>query len=156
MSDLDLRIDFTDVEGQTEFKPIPPSKQSVMITDWDQGETGEKSKNPGAPKLTLELTVQDGDYSGRRIWDTFTFGEKSLWKIKGLLNALGLLDQQSSWTVSEILEAAPDWIGKELIVRLAVQNARKDERTGEEYQARNQVKGYYPSSESSDGGSILP
>lgn len=156
MNDLDLRIDFTDVEEQTEFKPIPPSKQNVMITDWDQGETGDNSKNPGSPKLTLELTVQDGDYNGRRIWDTFTFGEKSLWKIKGLLNSLGLLDDQSSWTVAEILEAAPDWIGKELVVRLAVQPARKDERTGNEYQARNQVKGYFPAADGGTGGSILP
>lgn len=154
MSDLDLRIDFTDVEEQTEFKPIPPSKQRVMVTDWDQGETGENSKNPGSPKLTLELTVQDGDFSGRRIWDTFTFGEKSLWKIKGLMTALKA-DVERSWTVSEILESAPDWIGQELVVRLSVQPARKDERTGNEYQARNQVKNYYPLSED-DGGSILP
>lgn len=153
MSDLDLRIDFTDVEEQTEFKPVPPSKQNVMVTDWDQGETGENSKNPGASKLTLELTIQDGDYSGRRIWDTFTFGEKSLWKIKGLMTAVGE-DLDRAWTVSDILEQASEWVGRELVVRLAVQPARRDERTGNEYQARNQVKNYYPAEGGSD--SLMP
>lgn len=147
MSDLDLRIDFTDVEGQTEFKPVPPSKQNVRITDWDQGETGANSKNPGSPKLTLELTIEDGEYSGRRIWDTFTFSEKVLWKIKGLLTAIGE-DVSRPWTVAEILEAAPDWVGKPLTVRLAVQNARRGE-DGTEYQARNQVKNYYPAADDS-------
>lgn len=152
MSDLDLRIDFTDIEEQTEFKPVPPSKQNVAITDWDQGETGEHSKNPGSSKLTLELTIQDGDFSGRRIWDTFTFGEKSLWKIKGLLTAISE-DVARSWTVAELLDAAPEWVGKELTVRLAVQPARRDERTGNEYQARNQVKGYFPLA---DGAGLMP
>lgn len=152
MSDLDLRIDFTEIEEQTEFKPVPPSKQNVTITDWDQGETGENSQNPGSPKLTLELTVQDGDYAGRRIWDTFTFGQKSLWKIKGLLTAIGE-DVSRSWTVAEILDAAPDWVGKELNVRLSVQPARRDDRTGNEYQARNQVKNYYPPA---DGAGLMP
>lgn len=155
MSDLDLRIDFTDVEEQTEFKPVPPSKQNVMVTDWDQGETGENSKAPGSAKLTLELTIQDGDYNGRRIWDTFTFGEKSLWKIKGLMTAVGE-DLNRAWTVSEIVAQAPEWIGKELTVRLAVQPARRDERTGNEYQARNQVKNYYPLAEGSGSASLMP
>ena len=157
MSDLDLRIDFTDVEDQVEFKPVPPSKQNVVISDWDQGETGENSKNPGAPKLTLEFTIQDGEYVGRRIWDVFTFGEKSLWKIKGLLTAIEE-DTEKSWTLAEIFEAAQDWLGKELTIKLAVQQARKDERSGNEYPARNNVKGYFPAGQGAGGSndSMLP
>jgi hypothetical protein len=152
--DLDLRINFTDVETQKEFKPIPPSRQHVMITDHDVSETGEQSQNPGAPKLVLELTVQDGDYSGRRVWDTFVFGEKTLWKIKGLMAALGEdIERDGGWTVGEIFDAAPDWVGRELVVRLAIQAARKDKDTQQEYNARNQVKNYYPVS---DEDSLLP
>lgn len=156
MSDLDLRIDFTEVEDQVEFKPVPPSKQNAVISDWDQGETGENSKNPGAPKLTLEYTIQDGDYEGRRIWDVFTFGEKSLWKIKGLLVALGE-DPTQYTSVGDIIGAAQDWLGKELTIKLAVQQARKDERTGNEYPARNNVKGYFPAGEGAGGDNgLLP
>jgi hypothetical protein len=153
MNDLDLRIDFTDVEVNQggDFTPVPPSKQNVVISDWDQGVTGENSKNPGSTKLTLEVTIQDGEYQGRRIWDVFTFGEKTLWKIKGLLTAIGE-DTDRSWTVAEILDAAPDWVGKELVVRLAVQPARQDERSGTEYPARNQVKNYFPAA----NGSLAP
>ena len=152
MSDLDLRIDFTEIDDSVvEYKPVPPSKQRVMITDWDQGVTGEKSQNPGSPKLTFELTIQDDEYAGRRIWDVFTFGEKSLWKIKGFMNAVGA-ETGKAWTIGEILEEAPEWVGKELVVRLAIQPARRDPNTGNEYQARNQVKAYFPS----EGGSDLP
>lgn len=144
----DLRIDFTEVEDQKEFTNIPPSKQNVMVTDWDKGEVGEKAKNAGATKLTFEFTVQDGEYASRRIWDTFTLVENSLWKLKAFLSAIGE-------DVSGSLSLAPeDYVGRKLVVKLGIQPARKT--ADGEYPARNNVKGYYPEAEDSDNGNLMP
>lgn len=153
MSDFDgddLRIDFTEVEDQKEFSPVPPSKQNVVITDWDKGEvTGQDSKNLGATKLTFEFTIQDGEFANRKIWDTFTVVESSLWKLKALLKAIGE-------DVTGSLNIVPeDYVGRALVIKLGVQPARKDPKTGNEYQARNNVKGYYPEGDGDSGSSDL-
>lgn len=147
--DGSLRIDFTDVEGQKEFKPIPPSQQNVIVTEYQVGEvTGENSKNKGAPKLSVCFTVQsDDEYDGRNIWDTFTIADASMWKLKAFLTAIG------EETSGELDVTPEEYLGRELRVKLAIQNARKDERTGNEYAARNNVKAYYPPSPE---GSNLP
>lgn len=147
--DGSLRVDFTDVEGQKEFTPIPPSRQDVIVSDFDTGEVSENSKNAGAAKLSVEYTVQGGDYDGRRIWDTFIVLPQTLWKLKAFLSAVGE-------DVEGELDITPeDYVGRELNVKLAIQPARKDERTGNEYQARNTVKAYFPSGDG-DNGSMLP
>lgn len=152
MSDDDLRINFTDVEGQKEFTPVPPSRQSMIVTDWQQGEvTGEESKNRGALKLTFELTVQGGEYDGRRIWDTFTIVSSSLWKVKAFFTACGE-DMERELTVTQLLDMSANIIGRELDVKLGVQPARVDQRTGTEYGARNKIQSYFPSGQGSNSG----
>ena len=148
MTDSDLRIDFTDVEDQLDFKPIPASKQNVRITDWDQGEvSSDGAKNYGATKISIEYTVQDGDYEGRRIWDTFTIVPASFWKLKAFMKAINE-DTDQTYSVDELLELCPDFVGRELVVRLKIQQARKDQKTGQDWPARNQVGGYFPAKES--------
>lgn len=142
--DGSLRVNFTDVEGQKEFKPVPPSKKNVIVSDFQTGVvTGENSKNQGAPKLSIEFTVQDpdGEYDNRRIWDTFTVADASMWKLKAFLTALG------EDTDGELDVTPDEYVGRELVVRLGIQNARKNNETGDEYPARNNVKAYYPASE---------
>jgi hypothetical protein len=139
--DGSLRVNFTDVEGQKEFTPVPPSKQNVIVSDFQTGTVSEASKNAGAPKLSVEFTVQDGDYDGRRIWDTFTIVDASMWKLKAFLTAIG------EDTEGELDVTPDEYVGRELVVRLAIQPARKNERTGDEYPARNNVKAYYPAAE---------
>jgi hypothetical protein len=152
----DLRINFADVEGQKDFSPIPPSRQTVVVTEWQQGEVmSEESENKGALKLTFELTVQDGEYANRRIWDTFTVVKSSLWKLKAFFGALGE-NMEREITVDELLDMAANAIGQQLDVKLGIQPARRDNRTGNEYGARNRVQQYYPAGKSDSNGGMLP
>jgi hypothetical protein len=146
--DGSLRVDFTDVEGQKEFTPIPPSRQDVIVSDFDTGEVSQNSKNAGAAKLSIEFTVQGGDFDGRRIWDTFVVIPTTLWKLKAFLTAIG------EDTDGELDITPEDYVGKELNVKLAIQPARKNPETGDEYPARNNVKAYYPAG--NGDGSMLP
>ena len=153
--DDELRINFAEVEGQKDFSPIPPSRQQVTVTDWQQGEvTGEDSINKGALKLTFELSVQGGQYEGRRIWDTFTVVQNSFWKLKAFLGACSQ-DVEREWSVAELLDICPDLLGEDLEVKLGVQAARVDQRTGNEYSARNKVQAYFPAGSSNSTSKTL-
>lgn len=150
----DLRINFAEVEGQKEFTPVPASRQSVIVTDWQQGEvTGEESVNKGALKLTFELTVQGGDFEGRRIWDTFTVVPKALWKLKAFFGAVGE-DMEREISIDQLLDMSANVLGTELDVKLGIQAARVDPRTGNEYGARNKIQSYFPSGQSAGGKSV--
>lgn len=148
----DLRVDFSNVEGQRSFEPIPASRQTVVITGWEAGEvTGEEAKHKGAPKLTLEYTIsgdpEENKFANRKLWDTFVVVESSLWKLKAMLAAIGE-------DVSGELNIEPEeYVGRELEVKIGLQPARKNPSTGEEYAARNKVQAYFPVSESA---SMMP
>ena len=133
-----MRIDFTDVQGQMAFEPIPAGKYKVTVSDYKQGEASAAAKNPGAPTISWQLTVAEGEYEGRTIWENMTIVENSLWRLKAFLTACG-------FDVSGEIDFDPDEVlNSELVARVAIQKGRKNPETGEEYDPRNQVKAFFP------------
>lgn len=72
-----------------DFVEVPDGSYEVKVKKLELGVTGEKSKNPGMPKLTAWLEVLTGDYKGQLIFVnqglTTGFG---LHKAKEFLNSL--------------------------------------------------------------------
>lgn len=135
-----MRIDFTGVEGQQTFEPIPAGKYHVRVTDYRQGEASENAKNPGAPTISWELTLTEENekYEGRKVWENMTIVEASLWRLKAFLEACG-------FDVSGEIDFDPDEVvNSELIAKVGIQKGRKNPETGEEYEPRNQVKQFLP------------
>jgi hypothetical protein len=58
-------------------EPIPAGLYLARIYELEWGETGEKSKDPGKPKLTVTFKVDGGDYDGHEIDRFYTFGKAS-------------------------------------------------------------------------------
>ena len=89
MSDINMDID---PEDQTsEFKPFPPGVYELAITKFTPGETSTKRK-----MLNLELTVNDGEFLGRKLWYNLTFipaGEPGHGLTVQALLAFGLLEK---------------------------------------------------------------
>jgi hypothetical protein len=132
-----MRLDFTGVKGQTEFTPIPAGKYDVQVTDYRQGTASDKAKNPGATTISWELTVLNGEYEGRKVWENMTLVENSLWRLKAFLEACG-------FDVEGEIDFDPDEVvNSELVAKVGIQRGRKDKDTGEEYDPRNTVKGFY-------------
>lgn len=142
-----MRLDFTGVEGQKAFEPLPAGKYNVEVTDFRESKAGENAKNPGAPIVAWEFTVTDGEYEGRKIWDNMAIiapsetSKGTLWRVKAMLEACGFeVDGEIDFDPEEVLNS-------NLVIRLAIQKARKNEETGEEYEPRNTVKAFFPADE---------
>lgn len=51
-----------------DFVDVPKGDYEVKIVKLELGETGEKSKNPGMPKVSVWFEVIAGDFKGQKIF----------------------------------------------------------------------------------------
>lgn len=146
-----MKIDFTGVEGQKTFEPIPAGKYIVEVTDYREGTASDSAKNAGAPTISWELTVEStvgGDETitvrgnevkvlDRKIWENMTLVEASFWRLKALLEGCG-------FDVEGEIDFDPDAVlNSRLVVNVGVQKGRKNRETGEEYAPRNTVRSFH-------------
>jgi len=47
---------------------LPAGDYHVKVTNVEERETGENAKHPDNPFWNIELTVQSGDFDGRKLW----------------------------------------------------------------------------------------
>lgn len=149
---MGLKLDFTNVEGQQTFDPIPAGKYLVEVSDYRESTASEAAKNPGAPTISWELTVEStatGEthiqdrsgkeikVEGRKVWENMTIVENSFWRLKAFLEACG-------FDVSGEIDFDPEEVlNTQLIVKVGIQKGRKNKETGEEYDPRNTVKSFH-------------
>lgn len=147
-----MKIDFTDVEGQKTFEPIPGGKYIMEVTGYREGTASSSAKNAGAATISWELTVEStvtGDtvvtdragnetkVEGRKVWENMTLVEASFWRLKALLEACGFE------TEGEIDFDPEDVLNCRFIAKVGVDKARKNKETGDEYDARNTVRSFH-------------
>jgi len=96
-----IRVDFS----QPAFEPLPESAYHVAITGCKSG-VGRES---GKPYLNWEFTVQDGDYTGRKLWLITSLAPKANFRLKQLLESVG-----ASIPSAEIDVDPSEYIGREL------------------------------------------
>jgi hypothetical protein len=148
-----MRIDFTGVEGQQTFDPIPAGKYVVEVTDYREGHASKEAKNPDAPTISWELTVEstlagdtvihdrrsgkDVKVEGRKVWENMTIVENSFWRLKAMLEACG-------FDVSGEIDFDPEEVlNQRMMVKVGIQRGRKNPETGEEYDPRNTIRSFH-------------
>lgn len=92
MSDDDLVIDFTDQPSYGGgFEPVPRNWYNCRISDWEISEVKkEGGKFPaGTPGTRWELTIDDGEFEGRKLWINHWHHAKSVPFLKAFLQATG-------------------------------------------------------------------
>ena len=65
-------VNFDGVEDATDFSPIPEGMYFVEVT-----EVKSNTSKGGLEYFRLEMTVRDGQYSGRKLWDNMFFQGKT-------------------------------------------------------------------------------
>lgn len=155
-----IRINFTGVEGRKGFALLPSGRYIAEITDFSEDEAGDEAKNPGAKMVnweftlesdlegndTTEATIRNEDRSrekvevkidGRRVWDNMVLVEAMLPRVKEFLDA--------QWydTSGEIDLYPEQMLNNRLILQVGTQRAKKDRKTGKEYNARNKVDSFH-------------
>lgn len=139
-----IKIDFTGQEGMKSFDPIPRGKYLVEVSDYREKETSENANNPGMPLISWAFQILEGEYENRIVWDNMAIippSEKTkgtLWRVKGLLEACGF-----DVPDGEIDFDPEDVLGSVLKIRVSIEKGGTNEKTGEEYDDRNVVKGFY-------------
>ena len=141
----EFRLNFSDTGDQLNFDPIPSGMYHCQITDASVRAASERAKNPGAPSIRTEFTVASGEYEGRKVFDNITIVEDDekedpVWKrrLKGLLGSLGYD------TTGELAFEVPNFIGRELDLKVGTQAKSVDPVTKQEYPPKNTAQSFYP------------
>jgi hypothetical protein len=120
-------INFAQVKG---LEPVPVGNYTATII---KAETGVSKK--GNEKIDLQWRVEGGAFDGRIIFDTLTFTEKALFRVKATLKGLGFPDNFKGEVRSDML------VGKSAKLTVDIQMGEgTDEQTGEVYPPRNRIK----------------
>jgi hypothetical protein len=130
----------SEVEPNTPFDPLPAGKYLVAITASEMKPT----KTGDGSYLQLELTVLDGEFRGRKVWDRLCINHPNATTVKiargnlsALCRAVGVMQPRDSVELHNI----------PLLVTV---KCKKRQDTGD---LSNEVKGYEPKAAGSSGGS---
>jgi hypothetical protein len=84
-----IKFDVSDVEPGMDFDtPVPVGVYKMRITDIEE----TTSSKDGKDMLKIELTIINGEYKGRKVWDYIKYSdENSAWKWMQFLEAVGLV-----------------------------------------------------------------
>lgn len=149
MTETNFRVDFSDVETKN-FDPVPAGRYLFAVTDYEVKECGPNSKNPGAPLIQHEFTLQEpyeikdfGKVAERKVWTNFMPTiPTTLFRLKNFLEALG--DDVSGELNYDPIEICSRPLERRLLVaKLSVKPARKDAQSGKTYDERNDIKSFY-------------
>lgn len=134
------KLNFAGVPDQLDFKPAPAGVYTLELTDFKERAV-QNGPNKGASMFSLTFEIRDENddkLDGRKVWDNQVFTEKSMFRIKGMLKALGY-DIPDGDDAEDVDFEYDDLLGQTLRVRLGVQNATKDPESGKEYPAKNTI-----------------
>lgn len=81
-----MLINFKNVETGGSLGPLPSGGYNARIAKIE-----EKKSQAGNMYLSFEFNVTDnGSYKNRKIWESFPLTENALWKLKQVLDAVGV------------------------------------------------------------------
>ncbi len=87
---MGMKLNFSQVQTRS-FEPLPNGWYHVAITDLDPRQSrNAQAKYPGAWYLAAEMTVQSGEYEGRKLWTNIMMIPTALFTLKGICDAAGI------------------------------------------------------------------
>lgn len=87
--DLTLNLEKGDLLGNV----IPDGDYLAIVSNWEA-----KKFSTGSIGASVEFTITEDEYSGRKQWSNLVMQENSIWKITEFLKAMEL------WTDDELLD----------------------------------------------------
>lgn len=126
-------IDFGDVK---DLVPVPAGSYPATIVKAEDGVS-----NNGNPKIDIQWKLETGveGTDGRIIFEPLTFTDKTLWRVKRTLLALGFDNDFSGEVTGDML------VGKSAEITVDIQpSTQVDPDTGRPYPDRNRVKNVRP------------
>lgn len=81
-----MRFDFSSVDDVDSYVFVPEGEHNCRIADVREG-----TSRDGSVRWSFRLEVLDGEWAGRTAaWDSLTWSERGVYRVKKVLEALGL------------------------------------------------------------------
>lgn len=111
-----VQVDFSDVQ---DFEPLEAGEYPVVV---DQVKMVEAQSDDKYPYLAWEMTVSEGEYKDRKLWLNTSFSPKALFKLKEVLENLGLFEDELDVDYDEetMLVTTPELAGLPAIAVVSV------------------------------------
>lgn len=137
MAYLDQPINVADLPEDTggDYSPIPPGEYNANIKDAEL-----KATNDGTGQyIKLRLDVTGPSHAGRVVFSNINIRNKSQAAEQIGRAQLGALMKAAGLAT---LTDTDQLIGAHIGIKVAIREARTDEKTGKTYEASNEVKAY--------------
>lgn len=95
----EIQVDLTSIP---ELEAVPENVYSASVS---KVEITDSKRTPGNKNLSIELTVADGEYHGRKIFDTLSLSEKALWRVRDFVQACGIFPGPTGFKTEDLLGA---------------------------------------------------
>jgi len=125
-----IQVDFKGIET---YEALPRGRYPVVI----ESVTVRESETSEYPYLNWELRVDGGEFEGRHLFLMTSLSPKALWRLRGILEALGVFEETMEFEVDDSTSelVSPDLIGIEAEATVSVEKY--------EGQLRNRVENLY-------------
>jgi hypothetical protein len=99
-----MRVDLSGTDAG--FDALPSGRYVVKVTDGELRTSGENAKHTGSEYINWELTVQTGEYEGRKVWQNTPWSHGTCecgdWKAGALIGLKSLLTATGIWTDEQL------------------------------------------------------
>jgi hypothetical protein len=140
MAKLDGVFDATTVPERNDFSPIPPGSYTAMITHSELKDT-----STGGQMIVLELDIQEGEFTGRKLFERLNIKNDNPKAVDIAFRTLGEIVKAVGKTTIKDTEELHN---KRLYVEVRIEPAQpyKDKKTGEQKEGspQNSIKKFLP------------
>lgn len=126
---MKLNMDFSNDVPFTDFAALPEGEYTAMITAVEQKDT----KAGDGSYLNIELTVLEGEYAGRKVWDVLNLWNKNAKAVEMARRTMRSITEAAG--TSPKVTDTDELLDKPMVIRLAV-----EQQDG--YKDRNRVMSY--------------
>jgi len=124
------RIDFSTVDDVLSFLPIPTGEYNCRLVDIEIDRT-----RAGDEMWRLRLRVEEGEFSGRLLFDNLVFSQKALPRVKLVCDCCGL-------SVEGVLDLTPSMLLEKCVTASTYQETYFDEEGREKVRNTIRFDGY--------------
>ena len=139
---------FSEIPDQKTFEPVPAGVYTLKLTDWlEKPVASGKNKDEDLIVLTFEIDEHEKEeYNGKRVFENITWVQESMPRVKAMLRSMGMQEPEDD----EVTFEWDELLGNQVTVKLRIVPAKKDKKTGAEYEAKNAITKYLFEDEGED------
>lgn len=95
----EVPVDLTQTQNDD---AIPEGEYLVQV---DKCDLADSKRTPGNKNLKVEMTIQEGEHHGRKLFDDISLSQKALWRVTRFVNACGIYPPATGFQTEQLIGA---------------------------------------------------